>query len=159
MGRRWIRNLSTTKEDLILANIHGPGDIDLGCSHKKYLYLLTNHGTVMNFFINMLYIIECNSIGYWDNLCQRIGHTASPVSTCQLLFFYTKMKEHLKGCVNSHYFLPSCILFPTWPCATIDQFLLVLLVRCFFPHSLESIPHILFWISLLLNWLCGHLLG
>lgn len=69
------------------------------------------------------------------------------------------MKEHLKGCVNSHYFLPSFILFLTCPCATIDQFLLVLVVWCFFPHSLESIPHILFWISLLLNWLCGHLLG
>lgn len=69
------------------------------------------------------------------------------------------MKEHVKGCVNSHYFLPSFILFPTCPRATLDQFLLILIVRLISFHiSLESIPHIHFWISLLLNWMWGHLL-
>lgn len=41
------------------------------------------------------------------------------------------MKEHLKGCVNSHYFLASFILFPTCPRATIDPFLLVFTCQVF----------------------------
>lgn len=47
----------------------------------------------------------------------------------------------MKGCVSSHYFLPSFILFPTCPSATLDQFLLILIVRLISFHiSLESIP-------------------